>query len=284
MAISLNNRKNKLLALFLALMMASSTAALAACKDEPEDSTSSDDTTTNTPVVETDSSRINNGSFEFVNWNDGKNLIITSPTGWSRSTNSASSGTAVSSKSASGIINTDETAWKNLTESALNGKAPTTEAEASALWGSMSAYDKLQFYKAWDDGNHDKDADELDFYNAATDKFNIDIDDVPVGIENPGTHDDSDDTNVLMIHNAYTNGVGTAQKYTSGSTITLQAGTSAHVSLWVKTSNLTFNGGSEAILERGAYIGVTHTVGGKTLDQMQIKFLPCLTKNGPSVT
>ena len=271
MAISLNNRKNKLLALFLALMMASSTAALAACKDEPEDSTSSDDTTTNTPVVETDSSRINNGSFEFVNWNDGKNLIITSPTGWSRSTNSASSGTAVSSKSASGIINTDETAWKNLTESALNGKAPTTEAEASALWGSMSAYDKLQFYKAWDDGNHDKDADELDFYNAATDKFNIDIDDVPVGIENPGTHGDSDDTNVLMIHNAYTNGVGTAQKYTSGSTITLQAGTSAHVSLWVKTSNLTFNGGSEAILERGAYIGVTHTVGGKTLDQMQIK-------------
>ncbi len=271
MAISLNNRKNKFLALFLALMMASSTAALAACKDEPEDSSTGDDTTTETPVIETDTSRINNGSFEFVNWNDGKNLIITSPTGWSRSTNSASSGTAVSSKSASGIINTDETAWKNLTESALDGKAPTTEAEASALWGSMNAYDKLKFYKTWDDGNHDKDADELDFYNAATDKFNIDIDDVPVGIENPGTHDDSDDTNVLMIHNAYTNGVGTAQKYTSGSTITLQAGTSAHVSLWVKTSNLTFNGGSEAILERGAYIGVTHTVGGKTLDQMQIK-------------
>ena len=105
--------KNKLLALFMAMMMSSSVAALAACKDG-DDSSSPDNSSTDSSVVETDSSRINNGSFEFVNWNDGKNLIVTSPTGWSRSTNSATSGTAVSSKSASGIINTDDKAWKNL--------------------------------------------------------------------------------------------------------------------------------------------------------------------------
>jgi len=286
MAIRFKNRKNKLLALFMAMMMASGTAAMAACNDG-DDSSSSDDTTTDSTVVETDTSRINNGSFEFVNWNNGKNLIVTSPTGWSRSTNSASSGTAVSSKSASGIINTDDDAWDNFTKSALpeGTAAPKTADEARALWSQMSAYDKLAFYKAWDEADYDEDVSKQDFYDSAKDKFNVDIDDVPVykdyeetdttkqikPIANPGTHSGTEDDNVLMIHNAYTNGVGTAQKYTSSSTITLQAGTSAKVSLWVKTSNLTYDDGKEVLNERGAYIGITHTVGGKTLDQMQVK-------------
>ena len=271
--------KNKLLALFMAMMMSSSVAALAACNDD-DDTSSSDNSSTDSSVVETDSSRINNGSFEFVNWNDGKNLIVTSPTGWSRSTNSATSGTAVSSKSASGIINTDSEAWDNFTKSSLpeGTAAPKTADEARAVWSQMSAYDKLKFYKAWDDADYDENVDKQDFYDATKDKFNVDIDDVPLDkdgnvIENPGTHKgaDEEDSNVLMIHNAYTNGAGTAQKFTSSSTITLQAGTSAEVSLWVKTSNLTYNGGVDVLNERGAYIGITHTVGGTTLDQMQVK-------------
>ena len=116
MATRFNKRKNKLLALLMAMMMASSFAALAAC-DTTDDDSSEDDTTT-TPT-QTDTSRINNGSFEFVDWNDGKNLLITSPTGWTKSAHSASSGTAVSSKSASGILNTDEDAWKSFTQSSL---------------------------------------------------------------------------------------------------------------------------------------------------------------------
>ncbi len=270
--------KNKLLALFMAMMMSSSVAGLAACKDD-DDSSSSDSSSTDSSVVETDSSRINNGSFEFVNWNNGKNLIVTSPTGWSRSTNSATSGTAVSSKSASGIIDTSEEAWNNFTKSNLpEGTEPKTADEARAVWSEMSAYDKLKFYKAWDDADYDENVDKQDFYDATKDKFNVDIDDVPLDkdgnvIKNPGTHKgaDEEDSNVLMIHNAYTNGAGTAQKFTSSSTITLQAGTSAEVSLWVKTSNLTYNGGANVLNERGAYIGITHTVGGKTLDQMQVK-------------
>ncbi len=270
--------KNKLLALFMAMMMSSSVAGLAACNDG-DDSSSSDNSSNDSTVVETDTSRINNGSFEFVNWNNGKNLIVTSPTGWSRSTNSATSGTAVSSKSASGIINTDDEAWDNFTKSSLpeGTAAPKTADEARAVWSQMSAYDKLKFYKAWDDADYDENVDKQDFYDSNKDKFNVDIDDVPVDkdgkiIENPGTHSNAgDDTNVLMIHNAYTNGAGTAQKFTSSSTITLQAGTSAQISLWAKTSNLTYNGGVDAINERGAYIGITHTVGGKTLDQMQVK-------------
>ncbi len=285
MAIRFKNRKNKILALLMAMMMTSSFAALAACKDEPSDSTPNDSTSGST-ATQTDSSRIKNGSFEFVNWNDGKNLIVTSPTGWSRSTNSSSSGTAVSSKSASGILNTEEEAWKNFTESSLPDgvSAPTTAEDAAKYWDEMSAYDKLKFYKAWDDADYDEKVSEQDFYDSAKDNFNVDIDDVPVDqfghiIQNPGTHtQDSEDkdTNVLMIHNAYTDGQGTAQKFTSSSTITLQSGTSAKVSLWVKTSNLTyFSSGTdkqeEVVADKGAYIGITHTVGGKTLDQMQVK-------------
>ncbi len=282
MATSFKNRKNKLLALLMALMMTSSFTALAACNDS-EDSSSTDSTTDDSTVTETDDSHINNGSFEFVNWNSGKNLIITSPTGWSRSTNSATSGTAVSSKSASGIIDTDADAWDNFTKSSLPAgtTAPTTADEAKNLWSEMSAYDKLQFYKAWDDADYEEKLEDQEFYDASKDKFNVDIDDVPT-VENPGIHPTFDDngdvvdnedadSNVLMIHNAYTNGVGTAQKYTSSSTITLQSGTSAKVSVWVKTSDLTYNDGNSAISERGAYIGITHTVGGKTLDQMQVK-------------
>ena len=283
MAIGFNKRKNKLLAILMAMMMASSFAALAAC-DTTDDDSSSDDTTT-TPT-QTDTSRINNGSFEFVDWNNGKNLLITSPTGWTKSAYSAPSGTAVSSKSASGILNTDEEAWKNFTQSSLpeGVAAPETEEAAEKYWSQMSAYDKLKFYKAWDDAYNSEKVSELDFYDSTKDNFNVSIGDVPVDkdgnvIANPGTHTqegEDKDTNVLMIHNAYTDGQGTAQKYTSSSTITLESGTSAKVSLWVKTSNLTyFSSGTgkqeDVVADKGAYIGITHTVGSKTLDQMQVK-------------
>ena len=71
-------------------------------------------------------------------------------------------------------------------------------------------------------------------------------------------------------------GRGTAQKYPSSTTVTLEPGTSAFFSVWVKTMDMTYNGTSEekgpkVDGERGAYIGVTHTVGGTTLDPMQIK-------------
>ncbi len=284
MAIGFNKRKNKLLALLMALMMTSSFAALAAC-DTTSDDDSEDDTSSSTPT-QTDTSRINNGSFEFVDWSNGTNLLITSPTGWTQDEYSAPSGAAVASKSASGILNTEEEAWKNFTQSALEDEgipAPKTEEEAGKYWSKMSAYDKMKFYKAWDDADHDEKVSTLDFYDAKKDDFNVGIKDVPVDkdgnvINNPGTHTqegEDKDTNVLMIHNAYTDGQGTAQNFTS-STITLESGTSAKISLWVKTSNLTyFSSGAgeqvDVVADKGAYIGITHTVGAKTLDQMQVK-------------
>ena len=79
-----NKRKKNFLALLLSLLMVSSTAvSFVACNQETDDETN-DDTTTST--VETDTARINNGSFEFVDTEDKTTLIYTSPTGWSKDT------------------------------------------------------------------------------------------------------------------------------------------------------------------------------------------------------
>ena len=279
MATNYNKRKKNLLALFLSLMMATTAAGFAACSEDTTGSDDSSSSSTNT-TTETDASRINNGSFEFTAEKE-TNLIATSVTGWSVAKNTS----ADKSDTASGVIDVSETAWDNLTKSKLTGDAPTTEEAASAVWNTMSAYDKLQFYKTWEAADHDEDVDELEFYDKDTDKFNIDADDIPA-CENPGARPGAaeDDTKILMLHNSHDNknGVkGTAYRATSSSTITVEAGTSAIFSVWVKTQDLTFSGGN-VIANRGAYIGVTHTVGGTTLDQMQVKNIN--TENDASAT
>lgn len=282
---SYKKRKNKkILALFLSsFMVVTAAASFAACGND-ENSSTDDSHVTDT---ETDTARIANGSFEFYDDNNGRNLIITSPTGWSKSAGSSAQGSASTSKSASGIVDTSAEAWKNLTTS--SGKAHSTKAEAEANWNDLTAKDRLEFYEAWEKENDDNKLSDLSFYDADKHNYNIDIDDVPVNAEgnpldNPLTHDytaenandEERDTHVLMLHNSYSDGKGTAQKYTSSTTITLEAGTSAQFSVWVKTMDMTYNGksdskGSPVVGNRGAYIGVTHTVGGTSLDQVQVK-------------
>ena len=98
---------------------------------------------------------------------------------------------------------------------------------------------------------------------------------------NPGTHWTGSDeestlneekgTHVLMLHNYRTAGYGTAMQYASSS-ITLQAGTAASVSVWVKTSDLTYNDGtSVAAGNRGAFIEISNTVGGTTQDSLVVR-------------
>lgn len=292
-----NSRKKNLLAIFMSLMMATSMmTAFASCKDDSSSSSSSTSEETEKETV-SDDGIIKNSDFETFDDKDGLNPIVTSVTGWTRSVNSATSGTALSSKSASGIIDTQDSAWKNLTESYLDKPASAlTEDEAKSKWDSMSVRDKLEYYKAWKDANNDGDIDDLEFYQS----FNIDDEDLPlienadktlVGIQNPRTHDydpnakieeDEDgktNTKVLMLHNEYSNSsyahLGTAQKFTSSTSVTVSAGTSANFSVWVKTSNLTCTTTSgekaENIVDKGAYISITHSVGGKSLDPLEIK-------------
>ena len=281
MKTSIKNRKKNLLALCLSVMMLSSFTAVAACKNNDTDSStsSSSSSTTNN---EKDESLVLNGDFKTFNTNDGKNVIGTSATGWTRSVNSTTSGSALSSKAASGIIDTSEENWAKFKTTEGVDHSKLTVSQAKEKWSSFTVADKLAYYDAWKEDSANKDktiSKELSFY----DSFNVDYEDLPT-CENPGTPNGSedDDSNILMIHNQYPEtdstatykNLGTAQKYTSSSTVTVKAGTSAEFSVWVKTSELqsaSTSGDPQPALDKGAYISITHSVGSKTLDAFQVK-------------
>ena len=293
-----DNSRKKFLALLLSLTMATSTViAFASCDDETSSST--DDTKTEEPIAK--DAVITNGDFETFDNKNGLNPIVTSMTGWSGVTyNSTTSGNAISSKSASGIVDVADKAWDSLTTSALGETEASklTEEQASESWKDMTVRDKLEYYKAWkdNDDNDDRKISDLKFYQS----FNIDDEDLPlvknadgakVAVANPRTHDFKESegyrkdengqthSKVLMVHNNYYNSnyenKGTAQKTTSSTTVTVKAGTSAQFSLWVKTSDIT---GSDTYgnvvanpTDAGAFITVTHSIGGNSLDPLEIK-------------
>ncbi len=293
-----SRRKNKFLALCLSVLMLTSTAAaFASCAKDTTSSDSSSSSSDSTETTPKDTYIVTNAGFETFDDKDGENLIGTSVTGWTRSVNSETSGSALSSKAASGIVDTADDAWKNLTESKLGSVTiddlVADESLAESKWESMSAKDKLEYYKAYEEET-DEDADDLSFYES----FNIDSDDLPASdMKNPGTHYAADDTknkdktNVLMIHNEYSNSTynnfGTAQKFTSSSTVTLSAGTSATFSVWVKTSDLTSTdsaGNVQAAVDKGAYISVTNSVGSTSLDPLEIVNINTETMTGLEAT
>ena len=266
MKTNIKNRKKQLLALSLSLLMASSVAGLAACTSDSSTSTSSSSSSSTT--TEKDTGIITNASFKTFNTNDGKNLIGKTVTGWTRSTISN-----LTSTSASGIISTKTEDWDNLTGSKVVDPDKLTVEQAKAQWDNMSAKDRILFMEAWEDAHpDDKIEKELDFIT----EYNVDSDDLPT-CENPGTAPGAEDDNVLMLHNAYDwnnyKQIGTAQKFTSSSTVTVKAGTAASVSVWVNTKDLmTSNsyGEPQPAVDKGAFISITHSVGGSSMNPVQI--------------
>lgn len=292
-------KRRAITALSVALCLSLSTGVLAACGGTEDDG--KDDDPDNPVATETDTQLLKNGNFEFYSdketEQEDKRTFLYSPTSWSFTSGSPSSDTR------SGILNLDE--FDGLTKS---GRAFTDVADAFAHWKDegVTVYDRLKFLndKKDDIKNLASDSEE----KALFDKYNysMDFEDVEAlsayfakeetkklapahATEGEGAV--TDENHVLMIHNyAKTNNVvGTGQYYTSGTTITLEAGTAAEVSVWVRTDDLyhyaydtdkTENGetipaknpnGVPVENYAGAYIGVTNTVGGTTLDQMQIK-------------
>ncbi len=297
-------KKRTLTALSIALASSFTLGLLAACTTE-ETTPEEDDST----VSATDTQLLRNGNFEFYNEKETeiaeRLTLINSPTSWAFTSGSPSSTTT------SGVIDASEEAWGDLTRSGgynfttytysgenddYDGEEVTTFAsiaDAMAHWTdeNVSAYDKLYFLEIYGD-----DIDELDETSAEAEFFaeydyGIDYEDVRYLTEACSNGRDfrlhegvaEDETGVLMLHNTVTsnNVVGTAQYYTSATTITIPAGAAASLSVWVKTDNLyhyisTDNEnptqtGTPVSQRAGAYIGVTNTVGGTTLDQMQIK-------------
>ncbi len=287
-------RRGALVALSAALCATLSLGMLAACggtANEPADD--EEETTTSA----TDTQLLRNGNFEFFGERDtkleDKRSFISSPTSWSFTSGSPSSLTS------SGIVKTDE--WKdqltksthslvpdgalaeiNNKETTFTSKDLTDEAaqNAEAHWEEASVYDRLLFYKYYGVDS----SSEFSLYSDYT--YTIDFEDVQYFSEDVSDltlHEGvSDKENaVLMIHNRRTadHVLGTAQYYTSSTTITLEAGTAAEVSVWVRTDKLYHwyeeghtNGEKTEVREKaGAYIGIINTVGGTTLPEMQVK-------------
>ena len=271
---SSEKRKKRALTALAALLCVSLTAgALAACgqPSDPEDDTPPSATATDTQLLK-------NGNFEFYGEMDEDELdekreLINTPDSWSFSPGSPSSDTK------SGIV--DLADWNYIAKA---GRGFTSVDDAAANWTAegVTAYDRLKFYQ--DNSIDSKD----DFAKYGDYTYSVDYEDVQYLDEEVGglklhDHDaqtEKGDTSVLMIHNRRTvdNVRGTAQYYTSGTTVTIPAGAAAKVSVWVKTAALYhYAAGSDPAQDvqvtkrAGAYIGVTNTVGGVTLDQMQIK-------------
>lgn len=285
--------RKKFLAFLLSTLMLTSTAlGFSACGGDSSSSSSSSssDDTSNEEYVDTDV--LKNAGFENFNDNEGRSPISTSPASWSIGRDSDASGTATVSNSASGIVDTKTAKWDTLTQTYVENAYDLTEAQVAEKWKDMSTRDKLEYYRDWkaDDDNDNRTISNLSFYES----FNIDDEDLPVikndqdnwvGLENPRTWDWTDasetdeeyDSRVLMLHNnvSKTNYIGSAYKATSQSTITLKAGTSAKLSLWVKTmaleGNLPSGADETSLVDLGAYIQISHTVGGATLDPIEVK-------------
>lgn len=280
------------LSLSMAAML--SLGIFSACKTT-EDNTAEED---ETPAIPTDTQLLKNGDFRFYSemMKDEKDLrvILNSPTSWSFSSGSPSSDTK------SGLI--DLKYWDTITASKYEF---TSVNDAYKNWDKGSIYDKLNFfYKCDNTSNKDEYKPFENEYdalaaNSAEKKFfkeqsfsSVDFEDVQYLRDELGEGEDKQvslygetkDEGILMIHNRRTSdgAVGTAQSYSSSTTITLPAGTAAEISVWVKTAQLRHYyddlkadkedpDGLPVTSEAGAYIGLTHTVGGTTLDQMQIK-------------
>lgn len=277
-------KKRTVTGLALALSAVFTLGIFTACANETETEEDED-----TAAAKTDTQLIKNGDFEFYGEMtkelEDKRAFLNTPNSWSLTAGSPSSDTQ------SGLINADEEEFKQIAKSSFSlissedTSATNAIAYAVANWDKASVYDRLEFY--------DKYSDEIDDLDSSSDaaklfaeyNYSIDFEDVEKLDEELGgkiaLHDDENqreagDTGVLMIHNQRTsdNVRGTGQYYTSSTTVTLDAGTAAKVSVWVKTSNLYHyyaDNSTEVTKNAGAYIGVTHTVGGTTLDQMQIK-------------
>ncbi len=280
-------KKRAVVALSVLLSASFSLGLVSACTPqatEPEEETPSTVSTADTQLLK-------NGNFEFYSERDeefkDKRDFISSPDSWSFSSGSPSSETA------SGIIRTDEWGKYSVSTHSLIPESARTDADgkevtsgtltdavasdAIAHWDEASIYDRLEFYDFYKIDSQD----EFSLYD--DNHYSIDFNDVEYlnEVKNLGVHENAkeDEKGLLMIHNHRTSdGVrGTAQYYTSSTSITLSAGTAAEVSVWVRTSNLYhYAAGAEPTEDvevkarAGAYIGVSHTIG-STTEQMQIK-------------
>ena len=258
------------LLLALALVLSFCSFFLAACTSS---TTEEDDSS----PTRTDTQTFANANFEYFNDSDG-DYLIAEPENWTAANVSNSSGTSSSSSVArSGIVDTSLD-WSKFVDAYDTYQSYDESGDdPSDDENYFSDIDNYYDIPGWDVVKTQLQNDGSEDDITQDDAFSTHRDDIATAAAalNPRTHDytegsDSEDTHVLMLHNYRSDGYGTARQYTS-STITLSAGSAAKVSVWVKTSEMTFGDGRAVNGNRGAFIQITNTVGGTTRDPLVVR-------------
>lgn len=209
-----------------------------ACGEEKKDSDTSETTYSYT---ETDTDVISNSDFAYGTYNKTEsNFPITSPTGWTRSTDNS----AASSNVNSGVIST--AAWDKLFDTLYSDSDFTayfTYKHKDAATAAIRAEKDDEDYAPTS-------TDYKDYYKTL--------------FANPETPDGAEDVYVYMLNNYNTNNYNfesTAQRIRSSSTITVKKGETYKISVSVKTLFVTGD---------GANIRLTNTVNGSTQAEYRI--------------
>ncbi len=213
--------KNLFVTLFT-LLITLSLVFMSACNDDSStsDNNGGDNNNTETEETITDYQVIKNGDFEFATTENSKFPYSTS-INWTRSTDSDLT-SAPSSTASSGIIDTTPDVWEKLKDSEKPVNAEGTAVNPGtpkATFNLTSSYDK---------DDEDK-------------KVNPQV----------------DGNKILMIANKSSEeGLGTAQKFKSSSTITVPIDSYAIISVYVRTDNIKMKSGEQG----GAYVLITDKV------------------------
>ena len=249
-------KSNKLRSLFILLLILvmSFSLAFAACAvtEEEEDDT-------HYSQIETDEQEISNGNFEFGTLEtEADEYPYTSPSGWSLSRDGAPA-----SDVDSGIIDTAE--FSALLDA-------LTEEESFLDWAKAKYNIDEDALKAQAEEELGEGAEESEVEDKTSELLKAEIEE---NFKNPGTPKvNANGTKVLMINNyrgySATSPKGTAQKYSSSTTITLNPDSYGKITVWVKTDAdlAAANGNTEEV---GANIRLDNAVASVTQDEYVIE-------------
>ena len=247
-------KSNKLKSFFILLLIfvMSVSLAFAACSTTEENE---DDTQYS--QVETDEQKISNGNFEFGTLDtDAEDYPYTSPSGWTSSRDGAPS-----SNVNSGIVDTAD--FSVLLDTLM-------ETESFLDWAKAKYGIDEDALKAQAEEELGEGAEESDVEDRTQALLKEEI---GTNFKNPGTpKSDENGTKVLMINNyrtySETNPLGTAQKFTSSTTLTIDPDTYGKISVWVNTGDID---AMNNIAEYGANIRLDNTVSSVTQDAYVIE-------------
>ena len=226
------------LTVVLAFMLAICMILAVACSGDPSDNDSSgSSSSSSSSASRVDYQTIANGDFEYRH-DDATSYPVSSSIGWTRVNDSITT-TALSSTFSSGIINTKES---NGGDEDFDYKDFAKENEFPIVSGSGD--DAVYFNPHTPEYYGLIPEDEL--YEYDDDQEITNKDKLPTS----GDY-------VLMIYNSTSGGIGTAQKFTSSSTIAVES--YGKITAWVLTKDL-----SSAVEgdDYGAYIAIINTLGG----------------------